>query len=264
MRFLPLAFVAALGAALPTSARAQTLAEDLAAGDSLHDALQPAAALARFKAALAIDSTNYEALWKAGRSAVDIAKQIQSNADSARHLRDSIYQSAREFGERAIRADSMGADGHFVLALALGRLSRTKGGKDRVRFARIIYDEAARALALDPNHDGAEHILGAWHAEVKRLSGLTRFFAKTFLGAGFMRIAKWDSAAAHLERAVALKPSYLYHHLELGEIYRDMKRYPEAREQLEDVLRLPPTSDVNDSLYKEEAQRVLNDIRDKK
>src|SRR5881409_342281 len=107
-----------------------------------------------------------------------IAKQIEGKDDSSKQVRDSLYVMARAYGEAAVRVNPNGADGHFTIGQALGRLSRTKGGKERVRFAKIIYDEGMKALECDSTHDGANHLIGAWHAEVKRLSGFEKFFAK--------------------------------------------------------------------------------------
>jgi len=183
MRLLaPLMALALAAAASPLAA--QNASEHIKLGDSATAALQPEVALRHFQAALALDSTNYEANWKAARAIADVAKQIEGNADSLKKRRDSLYTVGRSFAERAIRADSLGADGHYSLAMVLGRLSRTKGSKERVRYAKQIYDEANRAVALNPNHDGAHHVLGAWNAEVKRLSGFQRFFAKALFGGG--------------------------------------------------------------------------------
>ena len=52
----------------------------------------------------------------------------------------------------------------------------------RVRLARVIRDEALRATELNSQHDGALHVLGRWNAEIQRLPGITKFFAKTFPG----------------------------------------------------------------------------------
>jgi len=245
---------------LPVPSAAQSA---LARADSLYDALKPDRALVLYQQALSRDSTSYEALWKAGRAAVDVAKQLEDD-DHARQTRDSIYTVAWIYAVRATRADSMDGNGHFVLALALGRLSRTKGGKERVRYGRLIYDEAALALKLPGRHDGPNHILGAWHAEVERLSSMSRFFARTFLGGGFLSRASWDSAVVHLQAAIAEKPAYLYHHLELAEVLVDLKRYEEARVQLNAVAILPPTSDVMDPKYKKRAVELLEEVRSKK
>jgi hypothetical protein len=201
-------------------------------------------------------------LWRLARAQVDLAKTIRGEHDYTKAVRDSVYSVARAYAERAVAADSSDAEGHFVVSLALGELSRTRSGKERVKFAKMIYDEAARALALNPDHDGAQHVLGAWHAEVKRLSGVTRFFAKMLFGAGFMDRASWDSATVHLERAVAVKPDYIHHHLELAEVYVDLKRYADARPQLA-VIPTLRDQDVLDGDHRAEAAALLQKIRDK-
>src|SRR6266566_1131570 len=202
--------------ALPAVLAAQaqpTVAEHIALGDSAHAALAPQQALGHYRAALAHDSTNYAALWKAGREAVDIAKQIE--------------------------------------------------GKERVRFAKIIYDEGMKALECDSTHDGANHLIGAWHAEVKRLSGFEKFFAKALYGGGFLDKGNWEDAQKYLQKAVALKPQNSFHRLELGEVYVDVGKYSKAREQFTAIEGLP-IADVLDHEYKQEAKQVLADIKGEK
>ena len=265
MRAVP-SLLLLLASAAPTLLDAQarpTVAEHLALGDSAHAALAPQQALGHYRAVLAVDSLNYEALWKAGRELVDIAKQIEGKDDSSKHLRDTLYLQARTMGETAVRVNPNGADGHFTIGQALGRLSRTKGGKERVRFAKIIYDEGMQAIALDSTHDGAYHLIGAWHAEVKRLSGIEKFFAKTFFGGGFLDKGNWDDAQKYLQRAVALKPQNIFHRLELGEVYVDLGKYSKAREQFTAIDTLP-IGDVLDHEYKQEAKQILDDIKGEK
>jgi tetratricopeptide (TPR) repeat protein len=249
--------------ALPFApAAAQRAPESITAGDRAYAALRPADALRHFQAAIAADSTSYEAHWKAARAIADVAKQIDGDDGATKRRRDSLYTVGRGYAEAAVRLDPDDADGHYVVAMVLGRLSRTKGSKERVRFARTIYDEATRAVELRPDHDGAHHVLGAWHAEVKRLSGIQRFFAKTLFGGGFMDQASWDKAIEHLERSVAINPGYVYHRLELAEVYVDRKRYSRARELLASIAPLP-IGDVLDERYKRDAVTLLEDIRDK-
>jgi tetratricopeptide (TPR) repeat protein len=256
LRYLALPAVLA-GQAQPT------VAEHIALGDSAHSALAPQQALGHYRAALALDSTNYAALWKAGRELVDIAKQIEGKDDSSKRLRDSLYTQANAYGEAAVRVNPAGADGHFTIGQALGRLSRTKGGKERVRFARIIYDEGMKAIALDSTHDGAYHLVGAWHAEVKRLSWLERKAAAILFGGGFLSKGNWEDAQTYLQKAVALKPQNIFHRLELGEVYVDLGQYSKAREQFNAIEPLP-IADVLDHEYKKEAKQILDDIKGEK
>jgi tetratricopeptide (TPR) repeat protein len=241
---------------------AQNPVNHVALGDSA-GLKHPDVALRHYQAALVSDSMSYEANWKAARAIADVAKQIQGNADSLKRRRDSLYSVGRGYAERAIRADSTRADGHYALAMVLGRLSRTKGSKERVRYAKIIFDEATRAVQIDSNYDMAHHVLGAWNAEVKRLSGIQRFFAKALFGGGFMDKANWDDAVRHLERAVAIAPNHIYHRLELAEVYTDLGRYSKAREQLQLIVPLPEV-DVLDGQYKKDAAALLADIKNEK
>jgi len=241
---------------------AQNPVNHIALGDSA-GLMHPDVQLRHYQAALAADSLSYEANWKAARAIADVAKQIQGNADSLKRRRDSLYAVGRVYAERAIRADSTKADGHYVLAMVLGRLSRTKGSKERVRYAKIIYDEATRAVQIDSTHDNAHHVLGAWNAEVKRLSGFQRFFAKALYGGGFMDKATWDDAVMHLKTAVRLRPDHIYHRLELAEVYVDLGKYSLARVQLQAIAALPPV-DVLDPQYKEDAAALFKDIEKEK
>ena len=260
MRFVPLVVLLVAAAVPPlTPLPAQTVAEHLASGDSLRRALQSEPALRHYQEALALDPGNYEANWKAAREIADVAKQLLG--DSLKDRRDSLYSLGRTYAEAALKADSTDASGHFALALVLGRLSRTRGGKERVRFARIIYDEATRAVQLDSTHDGAWHILGAWNAEVRRLSGFTRFFAKTLFGAGFMSRATWPDAVSDLERAVALSPQHIYHRLELAGVYLDVRETAKATEQLR-TLGLLPVGDPMDPYYQRLGAAALQEVQD--
>jgi tetratricopeptide (TPR) repeat protein len=160
-----------------------------------------------------------------------------------------LYQEAERYAGRAVASNPAGADGHFALAASIGRTSLTMGRKARIRRAAIIRSEALRTIALNPRHDGAYHILGRWNAEIMRISGLGRFFAKSFLGAGIFNQASWGKAIYNMEKAVQLDPGRIYHHLELAEIYAERKRVADARTQLHLVDSLPDR-EIMDSVYK--------------
>jgi tetratricopeptide (TPR) repeat protein len=242
---------------ITTNAFGQTVREYLLRGDSAFEAIDPAAALEFYRAAHLANPRDYEAVWKFARSQVDVAKMLVDDSEAG--LRDSLYGVAVAMAQGAVYMDSLDAEGHAILASAIGQLSRTKGGRERVRFGKEIYEEAAKAIELNPEHDGAHHVMGAWHAEVTRLSGVTRFLAKTFMGGGFMDKASRDSAVVHLTTATEIKPEYIFHHLELAEVLIDLERYDEARSELRLVLDLP-FSEVADPLHKDTASALLEDL----
>jgi tetratricopeptide (TPR) repeat protein len=216
--------------------------------------------LAHFEAALAMDSTDYAANWRAAIALLDQGEQIPDSIESAE--RDSLFAQAEVLARRSVAADSMGPEGHFAVAATVGRASLSMGKKERIRRAKIIREEALRTIELDPGHDGAYHVLGRWNAEIMRLSGLSRFLAKRFLGAGIFRQASWEEAIANMQRAVELDPARIYHRLELARIYADRKRYQEARDQLGRIEALPDR-ELLDPLYRERAAALAKRIADK-
>jgi tetratricopeptide (TPR) repeat protein len=240
---------------------AQNVHDHVGLGNAAMQAHDLHTALAHYEAALALDSTDYEANWRAAIALLDVGEQIPDSVKSTE--RDSIYARAERGSRRAVAADSMGADGHFALAASVGRASLTMGKKERIRRARVIRDEAMRAIELNPRHDGAYHILGRWNAEIMRLSGLSRFFAKRLLGAGIFGEASWEAAVSNMERAAALDPGRLYHHLELAEIYVDRKRYDDARAQLSELAALPDR-EIMDSVYRRRGAELAKAIEKKK
>jgi regulator of microtubule dynamics protein 3 len=240
---------------------AQAAADHVALGTSALDVHDLRTALAHYEAALALDSTDYQANWRAAIVLLDEGEQI-SDRDK-RPERDSLYARAERLARRAVATDSLQPEGHFALAAAVGRASLTMSKKERIRRAPIIRDEALRTLQLDPRHDGAYHILGRWNAEIMRLSGLSRFFAKNLLGAGIFGQASWEEAVSNMEHAVALDPGRLYHRLELAEIYTDRKRYDDARVELAQLEALPDR-EIMDSVYRREAKALAERIANKK
>lgn len=240
--------------AVTTPLAAQSVPAHLAIGIHAYDARDPAAAARQFRLALADDPLAYEPNWRFALALIDIGKQIPDSAESPR--RDSLYTLAERYAGRAVAALPTGADGHFVLGLAIGHGSLTRSKKERIRRAVEIRTEALAAIGLDPAHDGAYHLLGRWNAEIMRLSGFSRFVARSFMGAGIFKQASWQAATENLERAVALDPSRIYHHLDLAEVYIDRKRFADARAELEKVDTLP-LKDVLDSAYREKAAALL-------
>jgi regulator of microtubule dynamics protein 3 len=233
----------------PAFLTAQRPADHIALGMSAQELHDPRTALQHYQAALQQDSSNYEANWRGAMTLGTLGEQVPGSKNAER---DSLYSQAVRYARRAVKSNPAGADGHFALAASLGRASLGLGKKDRIRQAGEIRSEALRTLALNPRHDGAYHILGRWNAEIMRLSGFSRFFAKRFLGAGVFKEASWSQATYYMEKAVQLDPGRIYHHLELAEIYSDQKRYKDASAQLHVVDSLPPR-EIMDSVYKRQA-----------
>lgn len=234
----------------------QSAAEHIANGNRELAEFNSAEALKHFEAALAVDPTNAEALGKASRTAVDVGEGEQNRA-----RRDSLYRLGERYARAAVAANANDPENHFHLARALGRAALAVGPRSRVRYAKEIRVEALKALELDANHPGALHVMGMWNAEVMRLNGVERFFAKNVLGGGILGTANWKDAISYMEKAVAVDPERLTHRLDLAKIYIDVKDREKARVQLEYILAAEKQTDVNDPVYKREAKEALAKLK---
>ncbi|MFL5401991.1 MAG: hypothetical protein ACJ8BF_04160 [Gemmatimonadales bacterium] len=238
----------------PLRLPAQQAADHVALGIAAEEAHDLKTALQHYDAALTQDSSDYEANWRGAMVLLTLGEQMGDAGKNPQ--RDSLYRRAERYAGRAVASTPSGADGHFALAASVGRASLTMGKKARIRRAAIIRSEALRAIALNPRHDGAYHILGRWNAEIMRISGLSRFFAKSFLGAGIFSQASWAKAIYNMQKAVELDPGRIYHHLDLAKIYADRKRPVEAVAQLRLVDSLPDR-EVMDTAYKREGATLM-------
>lgn len=236
-------------------AAAQSTAEHVALGDREHEAMNVSAALQHYEQAIAADSNDYAAHWKAAREAVDLGEFNPSKEE-----RTVLYQKAERYARRAATLMPQDAEGHFHLARAIGRNALTMGTRDRIKFAKEVRNHALEALKYDPKHAGALHVMGVWNAEVMRLNGFSRMIAKNFLGGQIFGQASWKEAVRYMEESAAVEPDRLVHHLDLGKIYADVGQSGKAREQLELVVR-GSTAEYNDKHYKEDAERRLKDLR---
>jgi tetratricopeptide (TPR) repeat protein len=211
-------------------------------------------AVSRVTHAQAAADTSYDWFVHAAHAAVD------SGEFASAERRTALYKNAEQYARRAVAANPNGAEGHFQLARAVGRNALTMGTRDRIKYAKEVRDQALAALAADPKHAGALHVLGEWNAQVMRLSGFSRMIAKNFLGGKVFGEASWDNAQKYLEEAAAIEPNRIVHRLDLAAVYVDRGQKAKAIEQYEWIARAPVT-DFNDAKYKELAAERLKELK---
>jgi tetratricopeptide (TPR) repeat protein len=227
----------------------------LAAGDREFAARRASAALVHYESALALAPERYDVLWRTSRTLIDVG---EVDADAKR--RRVTFARASTLARQAASLRPDDAEGHFHVSRALGREALSVSARERTRYAIAIREAALRALALDPDHAGAQHVLGRWHAEIMRLNGFMKTVAKTFMGGKVFDEASWAEAVRLLEGACAEEPNRTVHLVALGQVYRDAGDPTAARRALEAALRAP-LQDPNDEVYKREAERDLRALR---
>jgi tetratricopeptide (TPR) repeat protein len=248
--------VAAVVAA-PTLLRAQSASDYITQGNAAYEARSAADALSDYEKALALEPQNYQALWRAARSGVDLGE-----FDPDKQHRTSVFKTAQERATLAVKVNPDDAEGHFALARALGRMALSLGVRDRVRYAVDVREQALDCLKIDPGHAGCLHVMGVWNAEVMRLNGFQRLFARKFLGGKVLGDASWASARKYMEAAVNAEPRRIVHRLDLARVYADMGMDANARTQFEAVIR-GEVLEYNDPRYMAQAAEELAKLGDK-
>jgi tetratricopeptide (TPR) repeat protein len=236
--------------ALARSAPAASPGEALAAGDTAYAHGDLGAARQAYAAALAADPGSYAGLYRLAHVESDLGEDAKGDA------RRSLVSAAVEHARAAVKAEPESAQGHVWLAVALGRQALKEGPRTRLSLAREIKSEVDRAISIDPGIGRAYHVRGLWNREIASLNFFERAAANSVLG-GVPKGATMENAVRDLEHAIDLEPRYVNHHLELGRTFVQLKRWDEARRELELATSLPPTSNPRDPRYQSDARALL-------
>lgn len=181
---------------------------------------------------------------------------VVADADSARNL----LHRAIAHAHRAMAVEPLGEDGRYLNLAAHGRLGLVHAGpQERARLA-VVVDSAARSLlAANPRHAGAQNALGRLYMEVADLNWLSKVFARRWMGRALVDRATWEAAEGHLRRAAVLEPTRNMHLLDLGILLVKRNRRDEAREILQEAVRVPLESPSQEE-FREAARRLLAEL----
>ena len=241
----------ALAFAVPAWAQTGTsAAEHLKQGEEAYARGDLNGARGHFEEAANLTPHNFTSLQWLSRSEADLGESAKGEEQRR------LFSQAVEHARAAVAAAPDSGTGHLALAVALGRQALREGPNTRLALSKEVKTEADRAIALDSTLDRAYHVRAIWNRRIASLSFIERTAANTVLG-GVPKGASLENAVSDLERAIALDPNYVNHHLELGRTFLQLKRDDEARKELERAIALPPNSSPRDSIYQAEARELL-------
>ena len=239
---------------LGTAAGNEQAAALIAEGDQLDAQMNSGGALKAYLQAEALRPEDPGLLIK-------IAKQYGESTVDVKEASLKLERSekALEYSLRAVALDQTNADAHLAVAICYGRLLNQVPARTKVEYSREVRQYTEQALALDPNSDYAWHMLGRWHQGAANMGGLTKGIVKIVYGG--LPPASLDDSAKCLEKAVALKPDRVSHHIELGRTYAAMGRVDEAKASIEKGLALPDR-EKDDPNTKARGRDTLREITD--
>ena len=167
---------------------------------------------------------------------------------STPEARIAAYERARDLAKRATELAPKDADAHLWYAITLGSWSNAKGLLHSALALRNLRREVDVVLQLDPNNIEAHIMAGSIARELPVLLGGDR-----------------KEAEDHFKTAQRLDPRLTGVRIELAQLYINMGRYAEARQQLQSVLNEKAPTDRPRWTVKEvpRAKQMLESIRDK-
>ncbi len=220
-------------------------------GDEYYMNFDNLSAINEYENAYQLSGDNFEILAKLALSNNDYGEDLKNNGKpgAAKYFEDSI-----KYGKLLKRKYPEKAEGYFFVASAYGNYARYRGGKDKVKLARYVEENAKKAISLNQDFVPPYIILGIYYREIAKLNRFLKAFANTFLG-GLPNGTYFDSIQM-LKKAAELSPEKIYAHFELAETYRSINDGKNAQIHYLKVLELP-VSDHQDKWKKEKALRIL-------
>jgi tetratricopeptide (TPR) repeat protein len=238
---------------LPFENNAQDLNAILIEAKQLESSFKDKEALDKYLEVLRFQPTNLPALVKTSELHSKLGKR-QPTKDKQKQW----YNSAKTYAQKALQVNPNSSDANFVMAVAIGRVSQTVSGDEKIKGARDIKTYAEKSIRFDPNSYKGYHVLGKWHYEVSNLSSVEKWLVKVAFGS--LPDASLDEAIRNYEKSKQLHPGFILNYLELAKAYHRKDKNAKAIEYLEALLKLPDlTSD--DATIRREAQKLLKDYK---
>ena len=118
-----------------------------------------------------------------------------------------------------------------------GQIGMMSGNREKVRLGKEIKSLADQSLALDSENALGNAVLGIWHFELARLSGVEKFFAHLLYGD--VPEGSFETALKFLRIAIARDPSNIHYRLFCIKALLELDRKAEAQAQADEALKLP-------------------------
>ena len=248
MKTLLLNFIALLFL-LPVPA--QDVAILIKEGDRLENIPNEKAAFAKYKEVLKIQPVNIYALNKCS----ELCSRIGKRQTDPKMIED-YYSAAKTYAGIALKVNPNNSESNCVMAIALGRSSLNRSGKEKINTAKEIKKYVDAAIKNDPNNFKAWHVLGRWHYEISNLNGFERTAVKLFFG-GLPEASLTESIKA-FEKAQAITGGFILNYFEMAKAYQKNDQTDKAIQILTKMLTVQNQTE-DDPIIKEDGRKLIRD-----
>ncbi len=191
-------------------------------------------------------------LWRMARHHFDNSDNTTDEAVIERE----IY-AGFGFAEQALAADSSSSDANGYYGILIGRVGEIEGTKQKILNSYDVKKHTMKAIELDPEYDGWQHVMGRWHYTLADLSWFERTIASIIYAKPPK--ASFEEAEQYFIHAGELDPEDIRHFLWMGKTQLELDQGEAARVSLEKAVSLPQKSD-SDAILQEEARELLGEL----
>ncbi len=209
------------------------------------------ASFLKFKEVLKLQSTNITALNKCSELCMRIGQR-----ETNEKLRDDYYKAGKIYAETALKIAPENSDANCAMAMALGRSSMAKTGKEKINNAKEIKKYVDLALKYDPRNYKAWHVLGRWNYEVNNLNLLETAVVKLLYGG--LPAASLKASIQAFENARSITPEFILNYYEMAKAYKQYNNKSRAVAYINYMLTLPIFTEDDNSI-KEKGRALLKD-----
>lgn len=236
---------------LCANSHAQDINAMIKEGDRLESSLNESGAFEKFKEVLRIQPVNIYSLNKCSELCSRIGKrQLTDKA------RNEYYEAAKKYAAIALKLQPENSEANCVMAIALGRTSLDRSGKEKINAAKEIKKHVDIAVKNDPQNYKAWHVLGRWHYEICSLNFIERAAVKVLFG-GVPKASLAESIRA-FEKAKSILPGFVLNYYEMAKAYKKNGQKEKAINTINTMLLLANTTE-DDAQIKIDARKLLKD-----
>lgn len=255
MNVMKVLVILLLAAALAGNAVASPFSELIEEGDTYYNKFDNLNALRKYEQAYKLNQNDYEILLKLTRTYNDLGEELKEleKRDEAEPYITKAVKFAELFKQKYPDSSAV----YAYLALSYGNHAIYVGGKDKIKFAHKIKNNAAKALKMNPKDILPYIILGIYNRQIAGLSWIERAFANTFFGD--VPEGSYEEAIKMFNAALKLKPKVPLTFYQLSKVYRDMDDEKKEKELLTQLLKFP-LQDFRDKFAIEKAKKRLEEM----
>jgi tetratricopeptide (TPR) repeat protein len=204
-------------------------------GDQYYSSFDNQSALKYYLKASDESPDSYDVLFRLSRTYNDLGEEYYEY-----HKKDSsriMINFALEYSQKMVKDYPDSSASYAFLAMSFGNQALYEGGKEQIKLAHKIEENAKKSLKLNSRQYLSYIILGIYYRKIADLSWFDKLFANTFFGS--VPEGTFEESVQMLKKALELYPKTIVASYQLALTYEAMGDKKSEAELLRKLLKYP-------------------------